>query len=314
MESLFASQLPILLYCQSFMNSVTNVLVSFITMFGEAYVAILLLMLITWCIDKRKGFLLLANVTGANFSMNVLKVIARVPRPFTVYPDQIKNLRASTATGYSFPSGHSTVAATMWGTLAMDFRKNWITISCSLIIVLVGLSRLFLGAHWPMDVMVGILLGISYALFVTPWLNKVYKETERFNRLMILTTIICFVVGLISAILLQVEAVEEILWTDLMEGSAMCSGAALGYYFERKHVDYRVPRKMKKKVLAFVVGVIPALLGWVLIKSIPFLHQIFKFIGYYYLAFYATFVHPVVGVKLGIFGQGRDMKEASTKD
>lgn len=69
-------------------------------------------------------------------------------------------------TGYSFPSGHSMSAMGIWGVIAAALivlypkARRRIAIGAALLIALIGLSRIYLGAHWPSDVLGGLLGGV----------------------------------------------------------------------------------------------------------------------------------------------------------
>lgn len=109
-------------------------------------------------------------------SGEVLKKVMHNPRPH-IFPQIVP------AHGYSFPSGHSTMAFALWGFLAtwivsQNTREAWrwvLAIAFIAIAALVCFSRLVLGVHWPTDVIAGALLGIFWngAVFT------VRKLTER---------------------------------------------------------------------------------------------------------------------------------------
>jgi hypothetical protein len=67
-------------------------------------------------------------------------------------------------TSFGVPSGHSQISAGVWGTIAAYFRRTWVWITALLVVTLIGLSRLYLGVHFPHDVLIGWILG-----FVTLW-------------------------------------------------------------------------------------------------------------------------------------------------
>lgn len=65
---------------------------------------------------------------------------------------------------YSFPSGHTTASFSMATTLALNIPRIWIVLY--LLALLIGISRIYLGVHYPTDVMAGIIIGISTSLLV----------------------------------------------------------------------------------------------------------------------------------------------------
>lgn len=65
---------------------------------------------------------------------------------------------------YSFPSGHTTASFSMATTLALNIPRIWLILY--LLALIIGISRIYLGVHYPTDVMAGIIIGIATSLFV----------------------------------------------------------------------------------------------------------------------------------------------------
>lgn len=86
--------------------------VSAVTMLGEQWAVILVLAVSYWAFDKKTGEELAFTLLVSGLSNNILKGFFRFERPIGI--DGIRTLRAHTATGYSFPSGHSQNAATLY--------------------------------------------------------------------------------------------------------------------------------------------------------------------------------------------------------
>ena len=134
-----------------------------ITMLGEQWAVILVLAVSYWAFDKKTGEELAFTLLVSGLSNNILKGFFRFERPIGI--DGIRTLRAHTATGYSFPSGHSQNAATLYFFPARR-GGGWRWAAAAVVSLLVGLSRLYLGVHYPKDVAAGLALGIAAVLFV----------------------------------------------------------------------------------------------------------------------------------------------------
>ena len=233
--------------------------------------------------------------------MNILKVIFRVPRPWVQYPDELECILPSTATGYSFPSGHSTTSGALWGTAYKFSQKQWLKILSIILIILVPVSRVYLTCHWPMDVIVGTALGLSFSLILSKKMYALYDDEKHFGKVAVIIATTTGAVGIVTAILLEGGAIEALLWKDLMETAIMCSGLFLGAFLEKNKVNFKVPSTMKKKIIGFIIGAVIGIGLWLGIKAIPVFPMIFKCVSYFFLAFWSSFIYPMIAVKLNIF-------------
>lgn len=116
-----------------------------------------LLGVVYWCVSAKGGAWMLMNVSVGDFVTNTVKLTACVYRPWVRDPRIVPAGDAiTTATGYSFPSGHSTLATAEFGSLAVwQRRRKWVVALCVVAVALVLFSRNYLGVHTPQDVVVG---------------------------------------------------------------------------------------------------------------------------------------------------------------
>jgi undecaprenyl-diphosphatase len=129
-----------------------------VTGFGEwelLFAVAIALLLIRNRDVKTLGVLLLAALWLAHIASPALKQMVARPRPFLVYPD-IKALVQ--AYGYSFPSGHALCAFTAAGLLCAFLKRHYVFYFFA---SLVAFSRVYLGVHYPTDVLGGALIGIA---------------------------------------------------------------------------------------------------------------------------------------------------------
>lgn len=105
-----------------------------------------------------------ARTLGVWFSISLLvnallKDLTLEPRPYTLDPTLASEAAQKTAGGYSFPSGHAQVTATLWGLMAWQLAKRWFWVLAVVLTVLVGFSRIYLGVHYLGDVLGGLAIG-----------------------------------------------------------------------------------------------------------------------------------------------------------
>ena len=131
--------------------------------------------------SKKMSFSILLNLVIVTFLNIFLKNIIQRPRP--------DDFRLINETGYSFPSGHSMISMAYYGYLIyliFKFVKNkklktfLITFLCILILT-IGLSRIYLGVHYTSDVIAGFVLSVSYLIIYTSIIKKYIIEREEEN-------------------------------------------------------------------------------------------------------------------------------------
>ena len=173
-------------------NGIFDQFFLFLTMFGELLIPVLFICVIYWCINSKAGlYLLTLNSLGLLF-LQIFKMTACVYRPWILNND-IKPVEVAIkmARGYSFPSGHSAVASSIWGGMAFLTRKHkWLCISLILIVLLVAFSRTYLGVHTPQDVIVGVLTGLILVFAVNGLIEWCEQNKGRYLYLLGLIDIV----------------------------------------------------------------------------------------------------------------------------
>ncbi len=115
---------------------------------------LLLLAILWWGVSWKLGAKLFAVLVLSVYVNALIKELVAEPRPFD-YAD----FESVTRPGeFSFPSGHAQHAALFWTLVATHFRKRWVTLGAATMAFLIGFSRMYLGVHFPTDVLAGWLL------------------------------------------------------------------------------------------------------------------------------------------------------------
>lgn len=143
-----------------------------VTRLGEETVFLVLALIVFWCVDKRRGYLLMSVGFLGTMANQFMKLLFRIPRPWVLDPEfTILEQAREAAAGYSFPSGHTTTAFATFGSIAATTRKRGTIVLCVSLAVLVGVSRMYIGVHTPLDVAAGALTSVGLILLLrrVPW-------------------------------------------------------------------------------------------------------------------------------------------------
>ena len=294
-------QLEILVFLQSIHTPFLDKAMNFISLLGEIAVPLIVLAVTYWCISRRKAFAVLSSLMTALLATQVIKAIVRSPRPFQAHPELIEGGRIETATGYSFPSGHSTTSSAFYSSLAAVYRKKWLTVLAVLLIAAIPLSRMYLGVHWPSDVLAGTAIGLLSGLLLTDIFQRIYDDKAVCMRFTLITGSITLIITLILAVLLELDAVDTVAFSDLMSNAAVASGAALGVYLDRRYLSYDESKgTFAKKALRFIVGIAVVIAAFALASLIPLPHYASSALLFFIVGATVTFIYPYVALRINL--------------
>jgi membrane-associated phospholipid phosphatase len=137
---------------------------NFFTFFGNQEFFFLILPAFYWCIDSRLGMRLAVALLLSNGLNSVLKTTFHDPRPYWL--DERVRLLTNPETSFGIPSGHAQNSVVIWGTLAAYLQRWWGWVIAVAMIFLISLSRMYLGVHFPTDVLGGLVLGVLTLVLV----------------------------------------------------------------------------------------------------------------------------------------------------
>ena len=310
-------QKQILLFFSGIHNGFLNLLGQAFTVFGEELVLITISVFIFWCIDKKKGFGIVMSIVNSLCVMGIAKAIVRFPRPWTVI-DGLDTVRQQTATGYSFPSGHTTGAAAAYSAMALAFRKRWLSVVCAVIIALVGISRMYLCVHWPLDVVGGLLIGCFMPFMFISVFRTAYDDKKRCCTILVWLGIAASVASFVMSVLILAGYLDPVAFEDLSITFAIYGGMSLGLALERRVFDFRVEKgNWGIKLLRFAFGMIIVVLLLVLVKKALAAMNIYNIatrsFRYFLIGFWAC-VYPILGRSMGLFKGGKDVSSTRSME
>lgn len=140
-----------------------------VTRLGEETAFLVLALILFWCVDKRRGYFVMAVGFMGTMVNQLLKCLCAVPRPWVLDPEfTILEQAREAASGYSFPSGHTSTAVGTFGSIAATEKRRWLSVVCIVLAVLVGFSRMYVGVHTPYDVLVGAACALLLVICFKP--------------------------------------------------------------------------------------------------------------------------------------------------
>ena len=258
---------------------------NFFSFLGEEIICIAVMGFVYWGLDKKRGERIGAAIMLTNVSIGLLKNIFSRVRPWAA-SGSIELLRD--VDGFSFPSGHSANCTALYPTTAFEFReRKWLSWIAVFVPLLCGISRCYVGAHWPTDVIVGLATGLLIFLMVEAVLRS------GFNKF------------IFYFILIAVSSVGLLYCTtnDYFNSYGMLIGFVFGLLFEQRFTRFENTGNLWLALLRTVVGgalyfVLSSLIkllignlfpagsmGYLLMRSVRYGLVVFLLVGVYPLAF-----------------------------
>jgi len=302
---------------------------NFFTFMGNVEFYLLIMPVLYWCYDSRLG-LRMAVVLTLSIAINLIfKIVVHDPRPYWVDPRV--RLLTNPETTFGIPSGHGQNAVVLWGLLAAHFRKGWVWTAVTVIIFFIGFSRMYLGVHFPTDVLAGWAIGIVLlALFlglersVVTWM----KQWGEWVQVTLVFAISLAVIGIgvwisssvaadwqlpsewiqNAAAIAPDKSIAPLSIKDLVLSAAVFSGIISGaiLFDSRGGFDTRGP--WLKRLGRYLVGIVGILLLWqgldvlfgLLSPEESLLGYTLRYVRYGLIGVWISALGPIVFIRLGL--------------
>lgn len=256
-----------LLFLQNIREStpVLAAVMNAITHLGGSTISVVLIAVIYWCISKRTGVRIGMALSIGNISNQLLKNICCINRPWILDSRIVPDPGAvGDATGYSFPSGHSQNAMSIYGSIAADVNKRIWKVLIFLVAFIVAFSRNFLGVHTPRDVIAGLtvgFIGVIVSGILLDWVEGGDNRDLIWAGVMLSLTAAFLVYTSIK----PYEAVydggtllvdpEEMI-ADCYKVAGVIAGICIGWPCERRWVRFTTEVSARTKIFRGIAGVV----------------------------------------------------------
>ncbi len=300
-----------LLLLQNLRNATGGIFDEFFNGLSKIDVDIMFLLpfVIFWCVDRKWGYRFMTWYTGAELLNGIIKLTVCAYRPW-IRSDLIEPAGDSkvAATGYSFPSGHTTLATLVYGGPAVWQwnKRRWVSIICIILLVLTAFSRNFLGVHTPQDVVVGF--GATAILMYI--IAKLQDKLEGNEKMLDYLTIagVVLVIAVLIYITVKPYPMDYIdgelivdpqkMMKDTFKSAGMFLGFVLGSYVERHKIHYVIPEGAKNLPIITFIGAVIVLSWKEYLGSAIFVQMLGanwgNFIARFIMLFFAIAIYPVL--------------------
>lgn len=270
----------------------------FLTEFGAETIQLPLIAFLYWCGKKRIAILIGISFFSGMVVNQLLKITFCVQRPFL----RFENLAAVAealpgASGFSFPSGHTAGAISVYGMIAMLTEKRWLKIVMVSLIAAVGISRLYLGVHTPTDVLAAIVIGTLILIAVRIASRSLAANPALKNRFLLLGFALLLISMLYALLKPYPEGTGAFLRSDVMKTVGAALGGLIGFRVEESKLRFEAPKSWLGKILVFIPGIALTMALRVLLKAplnTAFGELVGSFVRYVLITFWITALYPVL--------------------
>jgi undecaprenyl-diphosphatase len=284
-------------FLAQFRTPTLTLIFSMFTSFGEEILTITIICFLYWCYNKKLARMICLAFFTSGLIVQSLKLTFCIPRPWVLCPT-FKPVASSieTATGYSFPSGHTQSSSSLFGSLAFLSKKSWLRILYSTIIIGVGFSRMYLGYHTPKDVLAS--MGIS--LLIVYLINKVIPvSTYKASTVAISLAVFSAIILVYALILKNLPGADLTQFHDCFKAAGAGIGFALGWYIEPLYINFDEKKgSLPIQVLKLLLGLIVAVILKSGLKVVLGTGLTADAVRYFILVCWIMILYPMIIVKL----------------
>ena len=252
-------------FLEGLRNPFADAVFSFITHFGEETVIIIIGLLFFWCIDKKQGYYILFVGFAGTIANQFLKLAFRIPRPWVQDPSlSVVEDARNTASGYSFPSGHTQAAVGIFGCVARIQKNRLIRVLCITVCAAVPLSRMYLGVHTPLDVGVSLATALILVFVMYPVVAKASRSPKSMRLFFAVMTVLSVIFLLFVKLYKFPADIDAENLSHGIKNAYKIFGCIIGLWFafeiDEKFIHFETKAVRWVQVLKLTLGIIPLFL------------------------------------------------------
>ncbi len=229
----------VLEFIESFRLPWLTTFFSAITYFGDATFLLIVLCIVFWSINKNLAYKLAYTFVISGIIVQALKIVLRIDRPFIINESlQPVSTALKSATGYSFPSGHTQAATALYGSLFLVSERKSLKFLFLSLVFLIGFSRIYLGVHTPIDVVFSILITAFILFVISYYFNNYSLYHEHIKIIALAFSLLPLFLLAMTLIYIDWNVIDTKSGIDTIKISATALGFLIGWYIENTYVKF----------------------------------------------------------------------------
>ncbi len=291
----------------------------FFTFLGKIEFYMLFITFLYWVVDARLGFRVFLVLLSTDIFGTAFKQLFRQPRPYWIGDvDHMGQIETS----YGIPSTHASNTLSVWAYLAYQMKKRWLWVLAVATVLLIGLSRLYLGVHFPHDILGGWIIGltvlflyIKYEKRISEWLDS---RSNGFQIGLGFALSLAFIlIGLIVRAIIAPTS-DSGAWAHLSTEARSLTfyftlggsffGAVAGYAMMKSRARFQTGGPWGTRLVRYLVGIVGVLIAMYGLDALfgliapdeTVLGYILRYIRYGTTTFWAMFGAPWVFLRLNL--------------
>lgn len=276
------SEIQVILFIQSISNPTFDMLFRAITNLGSETFYMLMIPIIYWCFSKRNGFRLALLFSLSAFVNLTLKAFFYLPRPSD--PSIRILYKEATAGTVGFPSAHSQGTTTFWSYVVSKAKKRFLLYLGVIFVILVSLSRVYLGLHYPHDVIGGILIGLFITFIFIKIYNIIGKRLMNLSLLAKITMSVCLPL-LLFALYHSPNSAKVF---------GLLVGMGVGNTLENKYIGFVERASLKIQFFKGLIGLVILFIIRIILKEIFPTIYLYDLLRYTVMGLWVFFFAPLV--------------------
>jgi len=275
-----------------------------------------------WCLDAGLGLRMGLGLSISSSVNSILKLAFHSPRPYWV-SERVQALAAETSFG--IPSGHAQNAVVVWGLLVAWINNTWAWIVAILLMLMIGLSRLYLGVHFLGDVLIGWLVGalILWAFLhlerpILAWLNP--RPVSQQILAALIASLGLVLLGVLARAALgdwqtpqawvtlaarapEAEPIAPLALSGLVSQAGVFFGLALGGILLKQRGWFDAGGPALQRLLRYLIGLVGILiiylaLGAIFPRGESLIPYLLRYLRYGLIGLWIAFVAPWLFIRL----------------